>query len=186
MMAATRRHYFDEAMRQLGVAGFKGVTISSITAALGVTSGSFYHHFGNWNGFVEGLLADWRQQQTDQIIQLVEATDDNPRVQWDELIQLAVAVPHDAEAAIRAWADNEPTVARAQRGVDAERLRYLETLLTRLVGDEHRARTLATVVLAAYVGLELLGRDLGNDDAAAALLALGDLVRADSERPTAI
>ena len=76
MPTATPRSYFDEALRVLAREGRNGLRIGRLCAALGVTSGSFYHHFGGWDGFVAALLEHWEREEVGRIVELVNARDD--------------------------------------------------------------------------------------------------------------
>jgi hypothetical protein len=51
----TREQYFDAALAVLAGSGFKGLNIGVMSKRLGMTSGAFYHHFGNWPVFVDDL-----------------------------------------------------------------------------------------------------------------------------------
>ncbi|ALE79138.1 hypothetical protein WY02_12605 [Pseudonocardia sp. AL041005-10] len=107
--------YYDAAMSILAREGAAGLKIGPLCRSLGVTSGSFYHHFGGWAGFVRGLLRYWEAEQTDRIVELARATAD-PVERIDVVKQLTVALRHDAEAAIRAWAQIDPRSAAPRRG----------------------------------------------------------------------
>ena len=144
-----------------------------------MTSGSFYHHFGSWNGFVQGLVEHWEQEQTERIIELTRPAA-NPLARFDRLINLAVGLPHAAEAAIRAWANNEPIVARAQRRVDTDRIHFVDELMTDVVDDPERARRIGVVVVATYIGLQQLGPQLRETDFEDALHLLRDLIASDA------
>ena len=96
----TAEQYYDAAMSILAREGAAGLKIGPLCRSLGVTSGSFYHHFGGWAGFVRGLLRYWEAEQTDRIVELARATAD-PVERIDVVKQLTVALRHDAEAADR-------------------------------------------------------------------------------------
>ena len=175
MSRVTRTDFFDRALRILGEDGSSALTIGALSDALGVTSGSFYHHFGSWNGFVQGLVEHWEQEQTERVIELTQPAA-NPAARFDRLMELAVGLPHAAEAAIRAWANNEPIVAQAQGRVDTERIQFVDGLMTDIVDDPERGRRLGIVVVATYVGLQQLGPQLRRTDFETALHLLRELI----------
>jgi AcrR family transcriptional regulator len=179
MTRASRTAYYEQAIRVLGEDGFSALTIGGLSEALEVTSGSFYHHFGSWNGFVEGLVEHWEQEQTERIIELTRLAAD-PLARFDRLIELAVTLPHAAEAAIRAWANTDPIVAQAQHRVDAARIQFVDDLMTEALDDPERSRTIGIVVVATYVGLEQLGREIGSTGFANAMQLLRDLIASDA------
>ena len=46
---ATRRDFVDCAFEILAESGHKGLTIHELCRKVGVSTGSFYHHFANWD-----------------------------------------------------------------------------------------------------------------------------------------
>ncbi|WP_206796844.1 TetR/AcrR family transcriptional regulator [Amycolatopsis sp. MtRt-6] len=142
---ASRREYFDAALKVLAEHGFAGLNVGVLCRELGVTSGSFYHHFGGWPGFVAQLLAHWESRQPL-----------SPPADFAALVDLTLGLPHEAEAAIRAWARNDETVRAAQRRVDDARLRTVGKAVEGVVGDPVLARTLTSLGMAMLVGHQQL------------------------------
>ncbi|MEJ8280189.1 TetR/AcrR family transcriptional regulator [Pseudonocardia spirodelae] len=145
--------YYDAAMSILAREGAAGLKIGPLCRSLGVTSGSFYHHFGGWAGFVRGLLRYWEAEQTDRVVELARATAD-PVERIDVVKQLTVALRHDAEAAIRAWAQIDPEVGRAQARVDVQRRIALEQVVADVVPDPDAARRLAIFGISLMAGYQ--------------------------------
>jgi AcrR family transcriptional regulator len=146
-------HYYDAAMTILARDGAAGLKIGPLCRALGVTSGSFYHHFNGWAGFVRGLLRYWEAEQTDRVVELARATAD-PIERMLVVKRLTVDLRHDAEAAIRAWADSDPDVGSAQRRVDHQRTNALEQVVADVVGEGADAHRLAVLGISLMVGFQ--------------------------------
>lgn len=146
-------HYYDAAMTILARDGAAGLKIGPLCRALGVTSGSFYHHFNGWAGFVRGLLRYWEAEQTDRVVELARATAD-PIERMLVVKRLTVDLRHDAEAAIRAWADSDPDVGSAQRRVDQQRTNALEQVVADVVGEDADAHRLAVLGISLMVGFQ--------------------------------
>jgi AcrR family transcriptional regulator len=144
-------------MAILAAEGAAGLKIGTLCRALGVTSGSFYHHFDGWPGFVRALLEHWESEQTRRIAALAQANPE-PIGRVELLKQLATALPHAAEAAIRAWATLDPEVDKAQRRVDAERQVVVHGVVAGVVEDEAAAAKLAELGMAILVGFQQLGK----------------------------
>ncbi|HEY3467789.1 MAG TPA: TetR/AcrR family transcriptional regulator [Amycolatopsis sp.] len=155
MPAATRRAYFDAALDLLAEHGFTGLNVGALCRALGVTSGSFYHHFGGWPGFVDGLLEHWENRQV-LILRERNFGTGGPAADFAALMDLTLGLPHEAEAAIRAWAMNDETVRAAQKRVDQARLRTVGRAVEGIVGDRALARTLTSLGMAMLVGHQQL------------------------------
>lgn len=146
--------YFTTAMDLLADRGPAELKIGTLCAALGVTSGSFYHHFDGWSGFVRGLLEHWETEQTARIVALTQSATDDPVERLDVLKRLAVTLPHAAEAAIRSWAARDSDVALALRRIDAHRLAALADVLAGAIPDRAVAARLASFGQSMLVGFQ--------------------------------
>lgn len=173
MAVATRRTYFDAAMTLLG--GGSALTIGSLCGAVGVTSGSFYHHFGSWDGFVEALMADWELRETTELIAGIQGIQEDAEHRLHLVVDVALTVPHRAEAAIRSWACTNPTVAATQRRVDRTRREFLADIAAELPTTTGSSpRVLGTLLLAAFIGLEQLRDEVDPLEFVAVLTELRD------------
>jgi AcrR family transcriptional regulator len=156
MAMVTPQAYFDEALRLLAREGRNGLRIGRLCAGLGVTSGSFYHHFGSWERFVAALLEHWEREEVGRIVELVGSRED-PFERITMLKHLALTVPHEAETAIRAWATVDATVGTAQRAVDEGRLRSIDDVLVPLIDDPDLRARLAALGMTILTGHQQLG-----------------------------
>ncbi|MEV1291145.1 TetR/AcrR family transcriptional regulator [Pseudonocardia sp. NPDC049635] len=145
--------YYETAMSILARDGAAGLKIGPLCRSLGVTSGSFYHHFGGWAGFVRGLLQHWEAEQTDRVVELARARVD-PVERMTVVKRLTVELRHDAEAAIRAWAQIDGEVGRAQARVDLQRRLALERVIADVVDDRADARRLAVFGISLMAGFQ--------------------------------
>ena len=146
--------YFLTALSMLdGPGTFGSLTIANLCQALGVTKGSFYHHFAGWDQFVKALMAYWEDQQTERIMQQSHQSQ-TAIGHLEGLVQLASDVPHSTENAIRAWGVTEELVAQVQRRVDARRVAYVEVFLSYLCDDLELVKRLATMTVALFIGLQ--------------------------------
>jgi AcrR family transcriptional regulator len=153
----SREQYFEVAFELLPQAGFKGLNIGLMCRALGVTSGSFYHHFGSWDGFVEAFLSHWERLQGRRMREMAFGVGDVRR-DLEALRELTVGLPHAAEAAIRAWSDSNEVVRSAVIRVDQTRFATLAEVTTRAIGDAPQALVIASAALAMLVGYQQLLR----------------------------
>lgn len=152
-LVVTREDYFAAALDVLARQGHAALKIGSLCRAIGVTTGSFYHYFGGWDGFVRALLEHWETDKTARAIALAEAEPD-PLARMDTLKRLALALPHDAETAIRAWGHTHAGVAEVQRRVDQERLAGLRSVILGVVPDPRETDRLAMTGMSLLVGVQ--------------------------------
>src|SRR4029078_3352982 len=94
---ASREAYFETGLDVLSDLGYGGLKLAEVCNRLGVTTGSFYHYFTHWPPSTKELVAYWVQQRTVMVIESVRGETD-PRRRIDTLIQVALELPHGAEA----------------------------------------------------------------------------------------
>ena len=155
----TRRDFFNAAFELLEESGFPALTASALCDRLGVSRGSFYHHFDTFESFVAELLADWETRYSRDLIARAETvTDLNRRLNYH--VELAAELPHGAEAALRAWGSVEPVVAAAQRRVDQLRFDSLASLLSSHGIPKAEVEIYTTIALNTLIGLQMSQRPI--------------------------
>ncbi|WP_406277178.1 TetR/AcrR family transcriptional regulator [Nocardia sp. NBC_00881] len=161
----TKEQYFDTALEVLAEFGFKGLNIGVLCRRLGVTSGSFYHHFGSWQGFVDALLDHWENRQV-RILRTLKFNQGNPDDDIRAMSVLAAGLHHAAEAAIRAWAANDESVNLALKRVDESRRRTVHKAIKGVVGDNDTTTVVTSLGMAMLVGYQQIaagGEELSLD-----------------------
>jgi AcrR family transcriptional regulator len=158
-MAAPRNRsdYFAEGLSVLESDGFPALTAAGLCERMGVTRGSFYHHFASFDDFVDGLLSYWEERYTSERFALVDAAE-GPSAQREVQLQLAESLPHQAEAAIRVWSTINERVAAAQRRVDLQRRSSVAELMSRSGLSAQDARVYADLAVSSLAGMQLLDR----------------------------
>lgn len=153
----TRGEWIAAGIALLRDEGEDALTIERLCKRLDRTKGSFYHHFTDAGAFADALLAHWLDALTVRIIEQAERGDD-PR---SALARETRNVDVGLELAIRAWSLRDPRARRVMADVDARRVAYLESLWRRSTTPA-RARALAHIEYAAFVGAQQLYRDMGS------------------------
>ncbi len=149
----TKADWLEAGIETLAVEGVDALTIDRLAAGLGVTKGSFYHHFRSHADYRDALLDYWEQEGTERIIATAQTADD-ALTSMDRVMRLSPIVTrrNSPELAFRAWATRDPVVAAFVERIDKRRLKYGEDLLTVVVGDRERARFLVRMLYATIVG----------------------------------
>lgn len=148
MARTTRRDWLVDGCRILGIYGADGLTIEALTQRLGVTKGSFYHHFGGMQGYVEALLAFYEAEGTLDVIAATEAGA-TAREKLRILLGITTRDPLDVEVGFRAWALRDAQVREVQARIDARRRAYLGVLCRELTPQ---GETMADLLYLVYVG----------------------------------
>jgi AcrR family transcriptional regulator len=149
--------YFEVAMDLLAEAGPGALTVTELCSRLGVTKGSFYHHFAGRPQFVGALVESWADGHSTRLIEVSQAAHE-PYERIAELKRVAVNLPHDAEAAIRAWSSHDEAVAAAQSRVDRLRHDHLRVAYLDVGVGEDRAEVLATLAMSVLAGMQMIVR----------------------------
>lgn len=158
----SREDYFAAALRILAEEGAGRLKLVPLCRQLGISTGSFYHYFGGWQGFRTALLEHWVESMTARYRQLADAERD-PERRARMLIDFVCALPHDAEAAIRAWARSDNEVRQAQARVDGLRMELAVDDLSMFFGDRDRAWETAHLGMCLLVGYQDAGGALEAD-----------------------
>jgi AcrR family transcriptional regulator len=166
-----REAYFNAAFKILDTVGFQDLSVDTLCAELGVTRGSFYHHFASWPEFVEALMEAWEHTVAELLDRWVSI---DPMVALGEGLAVISRYPIQAESAIRAWGWANPTVAQAARRWDLAREAFGRDWFETFVHDPERARVLAHMATAMVVGMLNLQRPMDLD---LVMKVLGEFMR---------
>lgn len=153
MERRTAQDYFREALAILGEQGSEALTIAALGERLGVTKGSFYHHFDSMPSFITALLEYWEREHSDELIATVRAIPE-PAQRVASFAQLAANLPHATEAALRAWGRSNSEVAAVIGRVDRRRERYLADALGARTRNRENARLRARLILNVLIGAQ--------------------------------
>lgn len=158
---AGRERWLAAGFDALAEEGAAGLRIDRLTRRLGVTKGSFFHHFAGAAAYRTALLAHLEalaDAQADAAERELETA--HPR-QVLERLTAAVGDPgaglwrSELEVALRAWSFADPEVRLAQDRIDRRRLALLEAVWRRLEPDPDRARASARLPYLIMVGASM-------------------------------
>jgi AcrR family transcriptional regulator len=155
--ARGRLDYFEAGMDLLAGGGVGAVTIARLCTALGVTKGSFYHHFRNVEDYRHQLLTHWSSERERQVLVAASRVSD-PLERLEVLRQFAVALHHEAEAAIRSWSLTDADAWAVREKVDAARERAIADAYRDAGLPEADATVLGRAAVAALIGAQHRGR----------------------------
>lgn len=155
---ASRELWLDAGLRALARDGAGGVTIDKLAAALGLSKGSFYHHFTGIGGFKVALLDHFEAVHTRRFIDAIEGLPTaSPRRKIERLLDMVLSEhpsseQPDLEIATRAWAQQDAEVRAAQERVDRIRMSYLRDLWLALSGDAEEASQMGRLLYILLIG----------------------------------
>ena len=150
-MRKTKRDWLMAGLEILLAAGTPALTIDRLTSALGMTKGSFYHHFKGFADYKAALLKLYEDEGTQGIIEQTDQQD-GPGARLVFLYTLIAQAPLDLESAIRAWSLHDSEVAEVQTRVDERRIAYVRGLYAGLGASPDKALLLARHAYAILIG----------------------------------
>jgi AcrR family transcriptional regulator len=123
--------------------------VRDLVQNLGVSTGSFYWHFRSRDDFVAKLVDYWSREFTSRVAEHMANVEGDPRKRL--LLLMEYLLEQDSaryDVAVRAWAAQEPAVARRVRRVDQQRIRVVRSLFEEMgfSGTELEMRTSTFVV----------------------------------------
>lgn len=151
MARKSKQDWLVEGAKALAALGASALTIDGLTARLGVTKGSFYHHFGSLQGYIDALLDYYESQGTLNVIAVTEA-EPNARAKLRRLLEITMEGPLNLEVAFRAWALQNAQAREVQARIDAQRMAYLVELCADITGNPAKAQALAQLLYMIYIG----------------------------------
>ena len=124
----SRTSWLEVALELLQNDGINAVTVDALAIELGITRGSFYHHFKNRNDLSKEMLEYWKKRWT------VDIRNDIASLGLDgyqSLIALQNLIHHrksaDYDAAIRAWAIHDEQAREIVGEADRIRLDFIRS-----------------------------------------------------------
>jgi AcrR family transcriptional regulator len=121
-----REQWLNAGLEALHKGGVGAVRVERLAGDVGVTKGSFYHHFRDRGALLEEVLEYWAREMTDAEFERIQTLRGGlaPR-----LIALAEDVLQKGmgryDPAVRAWARQDRKVAAAVAQVDRRRVKAL-------------------------------------------------------------
>ena len=143
-----RRDWLDVALAELAAGGINDISIEKLAEKLGVTRGSFYHHFQNREELLSAMLDYWVEHWTEDIRTTLVALRLDARQTLLAMIRLIrERKAADYDVVFRAWALHDPLAHKVVKRVDDIRLGYIRSLFTQLGFDDLEAENRARLLL---------------------------------------
>lgn len=149
----TKDDWIAAGLDALAEGGESAIRVDRLAARLGVTKGSFHHHFRGAAALRAAVLESFRQSREELAEAIGRGVDEmNEAAALEHLAALIARVPDDRlDRAVRSWALVDERARAVQDAIDAQQLAALESIWRRIVPSEH-ARTAALIPFLALVG----------------------------------
>jgi AcrR family transcriptional regulator len=142
-------HAGQDVLREDGIAGLK---LSALTARLGVSTGSFYHHFGDFEDYLGAVADSFSAQRVRGLIDRTMAGEPDPLTRIRRLAKLSLEdKTFELDKAMRIWATMDPraavTVAHSEKAV----LAFLSDAFEDLGFSREEASLRARILLSVNI-----------------------------------
>lgn len=151
MTRLNKRDWLMAGLHLLAEQGAAALTIETLTTALGVTKGSFYHHFRSFADYKTSVLSFFEQESTLDVIAQIEQ-DTSAARRLVRLFDVATGSTPLLEIAVRAWARQDAEVRAVQARIDAQRMQYVAQLCVELVTDPAQAERMSQLAYVILIG----------------------------------
>ena len=133
--------------------GVTAVRVERLADALGVTKGSFYHHFRDRRALLDALLEYWSREMTDLEFERIRDTHAGLAARLTALAEDVLDKGMGRyDPPIRTWARTDRKVAAAVAQVDKRRVRALTGFFEEGGFDAAHARTRARLFYSFLLG----------------------------------
>ena len=137
--------------------GSSALTIGNLCKRAERTTGSFYFHFQNMNGFIKALTSTWVSEFTDSITAINPST----HQRRDLLNLLVVRLDLELESGIRRLAERYGFIQTLVSQADSKRINWLSMLYEQTGNySQQEASDLAEIEYAAFIGFRLVNPNL--------------------------
>ena len=157
----TRSDWLQAGLTAVADDGPDGLRIDRLCRRLGVSKGSFHHHFAGAGDFKRALLDAYETLVVEALNDAIEQT--AAITPQQSLAGLTAAITStqsfyrpELEVAMRAWAFSDSQVRAVQERVDRRRLESLEGIWSRILDDPAAVHTAALLPYLVGIGASLV------------------------------
>lgn len=156
MAKLTKNDWLDHALEELAENGFTVLKADVLAKSLGVSRGSFYHHFEDLATFHRAVLNRWLEVSSLAVATELEGSGLPPTEKMSQLVSVVAAGTTRLEQAVRAWAFSSPEVAATVGDVDRARMDYIVQVLREGGIDAATAQRRGVLLYLSNVGYSFL------------------------------
>lgn len=163
MARLTKKDWLEEGINILSEFAQHKLRILYLCERLGVTRGSFYHHFKGIEEYISELLKSWEEENTLHFIKNANkgATAEE---KMDLLNKQVMQTNQAVETAIRSWSFYHPSVQEHLARVDKIRITFLQGIFEEMGKDKVAALQHAKLDYALLIGIQQLYPNAGPEE----------------------
>lgn len=148
----SKQDWVDAGVNCLKNLGPSAISAEKLSKFLGVTRGSFYHHFDSIGEFNQAVLDYWAEASTISRFQLAKEAATTPEEELAQLVEMSWQGDIDLEIAVRTWGASNEQAQQRIAIIDKFRLEYLTHLYQTVVKDDEKGKRLAQIAFYGLLG----------------------------------
>ena len=152
MSVLTKENWVAAGLEILKLKGYAELSIVRLSNQLGVTRGSFYHHFKSLNHFIDAMIDSWEERIVNKGFEQTLTDEKHPEIEFKNLISYVTQLHDKYDLVFRQWAPSNPHVKKHMERLDKKRMGRLVELMQRLSNDKAEGEKLAKIAFYAYIG----------------------------------
>lgn len=146
----TREAWLEAGQAMLRDDGLRALRLRPLAEALNISTGSFYHHFRDFDAYLEQLADYFGGEQLTSNLEAIKARATSP---WERIV-FAAEVAHGQNlvrvaSAMRAWARSDERARRAVEVVDETLIAFFSEALEALGHSPRAALTRAYLLVSS-------------------------------------
>ena len=145
-----KEDWINCAITELKLHGHQAISPSKLATCLGVTRGSFYHHFQSSSAFSRAVLLEWVSRNTEQGFDSAEKNSLTEVEKLEKVMEFAWSSDAELEVAVREWATVSEEAKQCVAKTDEKRLSELTRLYQSVAKSEQKGSSMAKI---AFYGL---------------------------------
>ncbi|MFC0282143.1 TetR/AcrR family transcriptional regulator [Camelimonas abortus] len=148
----SRKDWIEAGQEILRKEGISAVKLAALTRRLGVSTGSFYHHFSDFEDYLGALAAAFSMDSVRGVLERTAFDDPDPLNRVRELARLSVAEgTFELDRAMRIWATMDQRAAATVREAEAQVLAFLSEAFRDLGFDETEAELRSRILMSVNI-----------------------------------
>lgn len=148
----TREDWIAAGQDILRSKGISAVKLAELTRTLDVSTGSFYHHFNDFEAYLGDLAASYSVDRVHGVLDRTTFDDADPLGRIRELARLSIVEgTFELDRAMRIWATMDPRAAETVRAAEALVLKFLCGAFRDLGFDEVQAELRSRILMSVNI-----------------------------------
>ena len=150
----TKDEWLKRTLELLSIHGIDILKIDSLCKKLNLTKGSFYHHFKNYEMFMNDLLDYWYQTYTAEIFNEIKKYEDNVLKQIEVITEMMYSKDLNIEVQFRVLGFQNKVVQNYIEKTDIQRLEAMKAIQKKLVPSytEEDIDLMVSCIYSQFIG----------------------------------